>query len=272
MPPGVNSWIYEGKGRAPSLAWSVATEAPLVALEYARGRAICWLRTKVGRCRASIPRDGSRMSPKLVLRCADWHGRHRSRGAVLVDQTRLYWFDERLRFTGSAELPGRTCAVAIESQARYVAVALSDGLVVIHDPNRKVVRHFDGGQPFVRMRFLLDQPAIVGVAEYGLLACHHFEGERIWAEKLFSGVGDMAVTGDGKAVLWLVSRWECNVTVGMEPFGVVPTRRNGQSGGDIVRFQANRGGDDRTTRVLAGHGRRRALARGGPRRSVRVAL
>ena len=202
MPPGINSWIYEGKGRAPSLAWSVATEAPLVALEYARETGDLLAADESGTLSRIDPtgRVSNVTQARTPVRGLAWSDTGAG-GAVLVDQTKLYWFDERLRFTSSAELPGRTSAVAIESQARYVAVALSDGLVVIHDPNRKVVRHFDAGQPFVRMRFLLDQPAIVGVAEYGLLACHHFEGDRIWVEKLFSGVGDMAITGDGKAVL-----------------------------------------------------------------------
>ena len=38
-------------------------------------------------------------------------------------------------------------------------------------------------------------------AEYGHLCCHQLTGEQIWAEKLWSNAGDMAVAGDGETIL-----------------------------------------------------------------------
>jgi hypothetical protein len=199
---GVNGWVLEGTGKSPAIGWTVATDAPLVGLEQAAETGDLIAADETGTL-YKIDRSGRIVnmvrgrSPVRGLAWADTG----AGGAVLVGQNMLYWFNEQLQFTGSAELPGLTMSVAIESQANYVAVALGDSINVLFDSNRKLFRHFDSHQPLVRLRFLLDEPALVGVAEYGLLTAHHFDGSKLWSEKLFSGVGDLAITGDGRAIL-----------------------------------------------------------------------
>lgn len=202
MSTGANAWILEGTGKTPSIGWSVATDAPLAALELSAetGDTLAADETgtlyKIDRLGRIVSMARGR-SPVRGLAWADTG----AGGAVLVGPHTVYWFNDQLQFTGSAELPSLTMSLAIESQANYLAVALGDAVNVLFDVNRKLLRHFDSNQPLVRLKFLLDEPALVGVAEYGLLTCHHFGGGKLWSEKLFSGVGDLAITGDGKAIL-----------------------------------------------------------------------
>jgi hypothetical protein len=41
----------------------------------------------------------------------------------------------------------------------------------------------------------------VAVSGLGQLCCHDFSGELLWQQALYTNVGDMAVTGDGKTIL-----------------------------------------------------------------------
>src|SRR5262249_13002741 len=66
---------------------------------------------------------------------------------------------------------------------------------------RRPVHEFDTTRPLVRLDFLVYEPAIVGVADYGLLCCHRFSGQLLWQEKLWANAGDVAVTASGDMIL-----------------------------------------------------------------------
>ena len=202
MSAGVNAWVLEGSGASPTVGWSVATDAPLAGLELCAETGDTIAADETGTL-YKIDRLGKIVSivrGRSPVRGLAWSDTGAG-GAVMVGPHTVYWLNDQLQFTGSVELPSLTMSVAIESQANYVAVALGDAINVLYDVNRKLLRHFDSNQPLVRLRFLLDEPALVGVAEYGLLTSHHFDGGKLWTEKLFSGVGDLTITGDGKVIL-----------------------------------------------------------------------
>ncbi len=114
---------------------------------------------------------------------------------------KLYWFNRKLLFQGWLEHAEPVLGVALEAHGNYAAVSLSSATTVIYDSNRKKVRRFHSLRPLVALEFLVHRPALVGVAEYGLLCEHAFTGQEEWQQQLWSNVGDLSVTGDGRTIL-----------------------------------------------------------------------
>lgn len=202
MTRGDGGWLAEGKGKHPKLSWSLSTEAPLVALQLARETAEVLAADEAGGL-YHIGRDGklaNLVHGPSPIRAAAWSDTG-SGGVTLVGDEKLYWFDRRLRFQGSIEHSEPVMAVAIEAHGNYVAASLSSCTTAIYDPNHKSVRRFKSLQPLVALEFLVSRPALIGVAEYGLLCSFAFTGEEEWQQQLWANVGDLSATGDGQMIL-----------------------------------------------------------------------
>ena len=196
-----SDWLEQGEGKLPRLSWSLSTEAPLVALRLARetGEVLAadaigslYHIDRAGRI-ANITRGPS------PIRAIAWSDTG-SGGIALVGDEKLYWFNRRLLFQGWLEHSEPVLGLALEAHGNYAAVSFASGAVIIYDSNRKKVRRFSSLRPLVSMEFLVHRPALIGVAEYGLLCEHAFSGEEEWQEQLWSNVGDLSVTGDGKTI------------------------------------------------------------------------
>jgi hypothetical protein len=202
MNDGSSHWLKQGEGNHPRLGWSLSTEAPLVALRLARETGEVLAADAIGSL-YHIDRGGQIANitrGPSPIRAIAWSDTGNG-GIALVGDEKLYWFNRRLLFQGWLEHPEPVLGLALEAHGNYAAVSLSSGAVIIYDSNRKKVRRFSSLRPLVGMEFLVHRPAIVGVAEYGLLCGHAFSGEEEWQEQLWSNVGDLSVTGDGKTIL-----------------------------------------------------------------------
>lgn len=195
-------WLANGRGLTPRLSWSVTTEAPLVSLQLARetGELLAadeigglYLIDRTGRL-ASMTRGLSHLQ---ALAWSDIG----AGGAALVGEKRLHWFDRQLAFQWQLELPETAVALALDTHGQYAAISLDNGINLVYDANKKLLRRFQTIQPLIAMEFLVHEQALLGVAEYGLLCRHGFDGQQHWQEKLWANVGDMAVTGDGQTIL-----------------------------------------------------------------------
>lgn len=195
-------WIKQGEGLTPQLSWSFLAEAPLVGLQYAWETGATLAADEVGGL-YHLDRKG-----KLVgltrgpspIRALGWS--HAGQGGIaLVGEEKLHWFDHNLNFQGWVEHPEPILGAAIDAHGNYAAISTSSCTTLIYDSNRKVVRKFGTMQPQSSLRFLIHQPALLSVTEYGLLCCHQFDGEPLWQQQLYANVGDMAVTGDGQTIL-----------------------------------------------------------------------
>jgi outer membrane protein assembly factor BamB len=201
MAAAGGEWISQGSGRPPRLTWSFVTEAPLVALRYATESGATLAADEVGGL-YHLDRNG-----KLVgltrgpapIRSLGWSDAGQG-GVALVGEEKVYWFDQQLTFQGWIEHPEPVLSAALDAHGQYTAVSLSSCTTIIYDANRKVVRRFGTMQPQSSLTFLVQQPALLSVTEYGLLCCHQFDGEPLWQQQLYSNVGDMAVTGDGQTI------------------------------------------------------------------------
>lgn len=202
MSGGKADWLALGQGRSPRLSWSFATEAPLVALELARETGEVLAADAIGGLYL-IDRAGklAGLTQGLShLRALAWSDTGAG-GVALVGDDRLHWFDRQLAFQGHLDLPQTSLALAVDPHGEYAAVSLDSGANAIYDSQRKLVRRFQTLQPLIALEFLVQEPALVGVAEYGLLCCHGFDGLQRFQEKLWGNVGDLAVTGDGRTIL-----------------------------------------------------------------------
>lgn len=195
-------WLKRGEGRRPQPVWSFATEAPLAALQLARETGEVLAADEVGGLyhfdrRGKLINVTHGPSPVRALAWSDTG----NGGLALIGEQKLYWFDRQLTSQGSIELDEPILAVACEAHGRYSAISLGSNANVIYDSNRKGVRRFMSTQPLAWLEFLIHTPALVAVAEYGLLCCHDFSGETVWQQQLFANVGDMALAGDGQTIL-----------------------------------------------------------------------
>ncbi len=195
-------WLKQGEGRRPRLSWSLSTEAPLVALQLARETGEVLAADASGGL-YHIDRSGKLAnitrgpSPIRALAWSDTG----SGGIALVGDEKLYWFNRRLLFQGWLEHSEPVVGLALEAHGNYAAVSLASAANVIYDANRKRVRRFVTQRPLIALHFLVHRPALVGVAEYGLLCTQSFSGGEEWQEQLWSNVGDMSITGDGRSIL-----------------------------------------------------------------------
>ncbi len=195
-------WLKQGEGRRPRLSWSLATEAPLVGLQLAKETGELLAADAAGGL-YHIDRTG-----KLVnlthgpsgIRAVAWSDTGNG-GIALVGDEKLYWFNRRLLLQGWLEHSEPALGLALESHGHYAAVSLADGSTILYDANRKRLRRFTTTVPLIALEFLVSRPALVGVAEHGLLCCQAFNGEQEWKQPLWTSVGDLAVTGDGGTIL-----------------------------------------------------------------------
>jgi outer membrane protein assembly factor BamB len=197
-----SDWLRHGEGQRPRPVWSFATQAPLAALEFARETGEVLAADTSGGLYL-LDRHGTMLGQArgpTSIRALAW-GETGGGGVALVGEEKLYWFDRRLVFQGWIEQTVPVLSIAADAHGQYVAVGLASGDNVLYDAHRKLVRRFSSSQPLGNIRFLIHEPALVAATEYGLLCCHDFTGELQWQEKLFSGIGDLAITGDGQSIL-----------------------------------------------------------------------
>lgn len=197
-----SDWLKQGEGHRPRLSWSLSTEAPLVALQFARETGEVLAADAIGGL-YHIDRAGTISNithGPAPIRVIAWSDTGAG-GIALVGDEKLYWFNRRLMFQGWLEHAEPVLGLALEAHGNYAAVTLASAKTIIYDANRKKVRRFSSQRPLIAIEFLINRPALIGVAEYGLLCEHSFTGEEEWQQQLWSNVGDMSLTGDGRTIL-----------------------------------------------------------------------
>jgi hypothetical protein len=195
-------WLKQGQGTRPRLSWSQSTDAPLVALRLARETGEVLAADAIGGL-YHINRAGKIANlthGPSPIRAIAWSDTGAG-GIALVGDEKLYWFNRDLRFQGWLEHSEPVLGLALEAHGDYAAVSLPSAMTIVYDANRKSVRRFHSLQPLIALEFLVNRPAIVGVAEYGLLCSHAFTGEMEWQQQLWANVGDLSITGDGRTIL-----------------------------------------------------------------------
>jgi hypothetical protein len=194
-------WLRSGEGSKPVLRWSFVTDAPLSDLRVGR---------ETGDIIASDRSGGLYLLDRFGHICALTRTAHELRrlawaddgamGAVLVDDASLACFDRQLQFRWVRELPRETLGVAITPFGSHIAVSQSDASNLIYDCENRKVSKFESLRPLIHMQFLHTSAELIVAAEHACFGRYRFDGEPVWVEKLWSNVGDLSVTGDGRVV------------------------------------------------------------------------
>lgn len=194
-------WLFSGQGNRPTLRWSFTTDAPLVDLQLSRetGEVVAsdvsgglYLLDRGGHVRA-LTRTAHE------LRKLAWAD-DGSVGATLFDNEGIGCFDRRLQFRWTRELPQETLAIALSPLGSHLAVSMANARNVIYDVENRRVGKFESVRPLLHLTFVPDAPELIAAAEHACFARYKLSGELVWTEKLWSNVGDLTVTGDGRQI------------------------------------------------------------------------
>ncbi len=202
MNGGSADWLTTtGRGDRPTLRWSFSVDAPLTDVRLARetGEVLAadvsgglYLLSRRGQVKALT------RTRHAVKRLA-WSDTGTA-GAAILDENVVGWFDRNLQFQWTRDLSDELLTVAVDPYGTHVAVAQADGVnIVLTQANKKASR-FETARPLRHIQFLSHKPELLVGAEYGFIGRYTLGGAPLWTNKLFSTVGDLTATGDGRSL------------------------------------------------------------------------
>ena len=195
-------WLKPHRGRRPELRWQFRPDSPLAAAVLARESGESFVLDEVGHL-YRVDRRGRLAGVNRIREPLDrlvWSDTG-TLGAAVAGGSHLLTFDGELKVLWATDAPDDIVGLAVDPHGNYLAAAMRDRSVVIFNRHRKKVATIDAIRPLVHMQFLADEPILVGAAEHGLLAGYALGGERLWTEKILSGVGSLSVAANGARIL-----------------------------------------------------------------------
>ena len=202
MTGGAADWLMTtGRGDRPTLRWSFTVDAPLTDLRLSRetGEVVAadvsgglYLLDRRGQVRALT------RTRHTVKRLA-WSDIG-SGGAAIVDGKYVGWFDRHLQFQWMRDFPDEVLAVAVDPHGTHVALGLANGINFVYTQSNKKVCQFESVRPLRHIQFLSNKTEMLVASEYGFVGRYTLGGTSVWTDKLWSTVGDVAATGDGRSL------------------------------------------------------------------------
>lgn len=196
---------------APTTAWTVVTDAPLIGLALAReaGLVLAWdeanhlvvLDTQGRR------RTDTRASGRILTATMSDDG---SLIAVLLEGTRLLLLDPELDAIADRSAPIDSTALAMDPHGRYLAIASRSKITQFYSRHGRPAGSFETLDPLLHLKFVPDRPRLIGASAYGALYSFDLEPEgsngdlgasERWLTKVMSNVGRLSITGDGGVIL-----------------------------------------------------------------------
>ncbi len=199
MSDGQEAWLYSGRGVAPTLRWSFTADAPLTDLRLARETGEVLVADLSGGLYL-LDRRGrvvSLIRTRHVIQRMAWADTGIGGTAAFDDRT-VAWFDRKLQFDWTREVPDDVLAIAMDPHGTHLAVSMADGVTAIFTSENKKVSRFETIRPLRYLQLLTTEAHLMAAAEHGLVGRYSLRGEAIWSEKLWSNVGDLAASGDGR--------------------------------------------------------------------------
>jgi hypothetical protein len=182
--------------------WSQSLLAPPRGLRWARERdwLLAWdesqwlyLFDSQGKRQAQ-----KRVEPQLVTACAADDG---SAYVALTGKAELCWLAPDLMPRWQHSLPQPGVAAALDPFGQYVAVSTQAGAVHVLNRRGHALRQVECPRPLQHLAFVPSASALVGCADYGLVACLDWQGQWLWRDGLVMYVGSMATSGDGELIV-----------------------------------------------------------------------
>jgi hypothetical protein len=202
MSDGVADWLMTtGRGDRPTLRWSFSVDAPLTDVQMSRetGEVVAadasgglYLIDRRGQVRALT------RTRHAVSRLA-WSDTGTS-GAAVLDENLVGWFDRQLQIQWTRDLPDEILSIAMDPYGTHVALGQADGINLVYSQSNKKVSRFETLRPLRHILFLANQTDLLVASEYGLTGRYSLAGAPVWTSKLWSTVGDITATGDGRSL------------------------------------------------------------------------
>jgi hypothetical protein len=138
------------------------------------------------------------LDPSLITACAADDG---SAYVALTGQGEVCWLAPDLMPRWQKSLPKPGVAAALDPFGQYVAVSTQAGAVHVFNRRGQPVREANSPRPLHHLAFVPGSAALLGAAEYGLVACLDWQGEWRWRDGLVAYVGSLATSGDGELIV-----------------------------------------------------------------------
>lgn len=202
MNSDMPDWLSSGEGLSPTLRWSFATEAPLVALDMGRESGEVLAVDETGGL-YRLDRRGQLLCLSRGLRgvrSAAWSDTNAA-GAAIVGERKIYRLNGHLEAEWSVELPEAAMGVAVTPYGRQTAISLANGGNLVLGEQSEQLSVFETMRPLKWIQFLASEPVLIGAAEYGQVCAHQLNGEQLWSEKCFTSLGEMCAAADGETIL-----------------------------------------------------------------------
>ena len=192
-------WLDEGTGQVPEIAWSFVTDAPLQTLDYASEAGTLLVADQSGGMYLFDRAGKLTTMMRGFQEVRDVALADRGSGAIaIIGENRIVSMTPALNIEWSNEVTESVTTVAAAPFGEHFAVCLANGLNYILRSDRKRISKFETERPIRFVRFLHTQTELIMAAEYGLIARHDLRGHMIWKDKIYSNVGELAVTADGR--------------------------------------------------------------------------
>jgi hypothetical protein len=121
-------------------------------------------------------------------------------GAAAFDNQTVVWFDRKLQLQWTRELDDNVLCVSVDPFGTHLAISTADGVTSIYTTANRRVSRFETIRPLRYSQFLTNEMTLLAAAEHGLVGRYSMRGDAAWSEKLWSNVGDLAATGDGRTM------------------------------------------------------------------------
>ena len=114
-------------------------------------------------------------------------------GIALIGKNTLVRLDEHFKTEWTVEVPFDCLSLSIDPHGVYSFVSSSERDALILDHRGKRAASFETMRPLSSTCFMSIEPVILGAAEHGLLGAYAVDGKKLWEEKHWSNVGQLAV-------------------------------------------------------------------------------
>lgn len=121
--------------------------------------------------------------------------------ATVGKRGEVWWLAPDLRPLWQRSVPNRPLAAALDPFGQYLAVADASGNLYVLNRRGRPVAQSQSPRPLHFLAFVPEAPAVVGAADYGLVASFDLKGRCAWRDGLVANVGSLATSGDGGRVL-----------------------------------------------------------------------
>jgi hypothetical protein len=194
----------------PGPLWSIVTDAPLKGLGLAReaGRILAWDDTgQIYLLNTKGEFLGVTRAPGTIL-----HGCISDNGQLIAfvgEGSRLWLFGAELEAIDDRQVITDPTAITVDPHGKFVAVASKLNLVQLYNRFGKMAGRFETRQYLSHLAFVPSFPIMIGIGALGSISAydlteksaHKLDGELSWTVQLMTGVGRLAMTGDGGMIL-----------------------------------------------------------------------